>query len=159
MEKCECVFCKIVAGEIPSHIIWEDEDCIAFLSIFPNTQGVTVVALKSHFTSYVFDLPKEQYRKLMRASQVVAHHLDTFFPNVGRTGMIVEGFGVDHAHTKLVPMHGTGNMCEWKPILFEDTKFFTTYEGYLSSHDGPRVDDAELAKLASAISRHIRGKQ
>jgi diadenosine tetraphosphate (Ap4A) HIT family hydrolase len=39
----DCVFCKIVAGEAPSHKLWEDADHLAFLSIFPNTEGTTVI--------------------------------------------------------------------------------------------------------------------
>ncbi|MEK9173928.1 MAG: HIT family protein, partial [Patescibacteria group bacterium] len=41
-----CIFCKIVAKEVPSHVVWEDESHVAFLSIFPNTEGVTVVIPK-----------------------------------------------------------------------------------------------------------------
>ena len=41
-----CVFCKIVANESPSHRIWEDDNHLAFLSIYPNTPGVTVVIPK-----------------------------------------------------------------------------------------------------------------
>ena len=51
-----CIFCKIVNKESPAHIVWEDERHIAFLSIFPNTEGTTVVIPKEHHTSYLFDL-------------------------------------------------------------------------------------------------------
>ena len=40
-----CVFCRIVAGQEPAHRIWEDTDHLAFLSIFPNTEGFSVVVL------------------------------------------------------------------------------------------------------------------
>ena len=54
--KNECIFCKIVKGEIPCHKIWEDEKHLAFLSIYPNTNGFSVVIPKKHFPSYAFSL-------------------------------------------------------------------------------------------------------
>lgn len=52
-----CIFCKIVKGEAPFHKVWEDEKHLAFLSIFPNTEGFSVVITKKHYPSYTFDLP------------------------------------------------------------------------------------------------------
>src|SRR3989338_6485804 len=70
--------------------------------------------------------------------------------DVGRTGMIFEGFGIDHAHAKLFPMHGT-KMSEWKPLKSNVDKYFEKYEGYISSHDYRRADDEKLAELARKI--------
>ena len=50
-----CIFCKIIKGEIPSSKVWEDENFIAILDINPNTEGVTLVIPKKHYDSYVFD--------------------------------------------------------------------------------------------------------
>lgn len=52
-----CIFCQIVEGKAPCHKVWEDEHHLAFLSIFPNTDGFTVVIPKKHYPSYAFDLP------------------------------------------------------------------------------------------------------
>ena len=60
--------------------------------------------------------------------------LDKSFSDVGRTGMIFEGFGVDHVHPKLFLMHGT-RIRDWKPMTSKQTKFFKKYESYISSHD------------------------
>jgi hypothetical protein len=65
--------------------------------------------------------------------------------------MIFEGFGVDHVHSKLFPMHGTANMNEWKPLHSKIDKYFEQYEGYISSHDYKRADDTKLAALAKKI--------
>ena len=146
-----CTFCKIIKGELPSHRIWEDEEHIAFLSIFPNTEGATVVIPKTHYSSYAFELPDEVLTKLVRATKTVAKLLDAKLEDVGRTAMVFEGFGVDHVHSKLFPMHGTANMAEWKPIKSNVDKFFDQYEGYISSHDYKRDDDAKLAILAKKI--------
>lgn len=110
-----CIFCKIVKGEAPCHKIWENDSYLAFLSIFPNTEGFSVVITKEHYPSYVFDLPEEVLNGLVLASKKVAKLLDSKLDDVGRTGMIFEGFGVDHVHAKLFPMHGT-KIAEWKPF-------------------------------------------
>lgn len=147
----ECLFCKIVAGEVPAHQVWESETHVAFLTIFPNTPGVTVVIPKEHYTSYVFDLPDQVYQELLAAARTVARKLDRALPDVGRTGLIFEGFGVDHVHAKLYPMHGTANMAKWEPIESKQTDFYETYPGFLSSHDAERADDVVLAALAQQI--------
>ena len=146
----ECIFCKIVAGEIPSYKILEDEEFLAFLSIFPNTEGVTVVIPKKHYPSYVFDLPDEVLNKLMSFTKKVAKMIDSNLNDVGRTAVVFEGFGVDHIHAKLFPMHGT-RMSEWKPLKSNIDKYFEKYEGYISSHDYKRADDEKLAELAKKI--------
>ncbi|WP_237414689.1 HIT family protein [Acinetobacter nectaris] len=51
-----CIFCKMVNKEIEHHIVAEDEKFLAFLSLYPNTRGATVVIPKQHFSSYAFDL-------------------------------------------------------------------------------------------------------
>ncbi len=146
-----CLFCKIVAGKIPSHKIWEDETHLAFLTIFPNTEGFTVVVPKKHYPSYVFDLPDDVMSKLMIATKKVAKLLDVKLEDVGRTALIFEGFEIDHVHAKLFPMHGTKNK-DWKPVLSDDNlKYFEKYEGYVSSHNGKRVDDKVLDTLAKKL--------
>ena len=150
MEKQDCIFCKIVKGELPCHKIWEDEKYLAFLTIFPNTEGFSVVVTKEHYPSYAFDLPDKVLQDFMLAGKKVGKLLDKKLNDVGRTGMIFEGFGVDHIHAKLFPMHGT-KMKDWKPINSNVDKYFDKYEGYISSHNGKRADDAKLAELAKKI--------
>lgn len=144
----DCIFCNIVQGRAPSYVIWEDENHLAFLSIFPNTEGVTVVIPKSHYSSYVFDLPDNVLVELIFAAKKVAKILDEKLDDVGRTAMVFEGFGVDHIHAKLFPMHGTKDMDNWKPIKSSVDKYFEKYEGYISSHDYKREDNEKLAQLA-----------
>ena len=146
-----CLFCKIVSGEVPSHSVWEDEKHTAFLSIFPNTEGTTVVIPKEHYGSYAFDLPDTALSDLMLATKKVAKLLDHALEDVGRTAMVFEGYGVDHVHAKLFPMHGTADLAEWKKIESSVDKYFDRYEGYVSSHDYARADDAALAALAKRI--------
>jgi len=147
----DCWYCKIAQGKEPCHKIWENEDFLAFLSIFPNTDGFTILITKQHFESYIFDLKDELLHKLILASKIVAKLLDTKLKDVEKTGIIVESNGIDHAHIKLIPMHGTHKINKWSaPTGFLD-KYFNKYEGYLSSHESIRKDDKELEKIAKKI--------
>ena len=150
-----CIFCDIVEGKAPCHKIWEDEKHLAFLSIFPNTEGFTVVIPKKHYSSYAFDQPDEVLSDLVLATKQVAKLLDQSLDGVARTGMFFEGYGVDHLHSKLFPMHGTGDDTSFRPIASSHPKYFETYEGYISSHDYLRADDAKLAELAEKIRGNI----
>lgn len=150
----DCIFCKIVAGEAPCHKIWEDEKHLAFLSIFPNTKGFSVVIPRDHHSSYIFELPDEVVTELVLAAGKVAKLLDATLDDVGRTGMIFEGFGVDHIHAKLFPMHGTVES-EWSKRSSNVDKYFTEYEGYISSHDYKRADDDDLKVLAQKIRKEL----
>lgn len=145
-----CLFCSFVSGEIPCHRVWEDERYLAFLTIFPNTPGFTVVIPKAHRRSYAFDLPDDEFISLVAAAKTVGKLIDRAFEDVGRTAMVFEGFGIDHVHAKLIPLHGT-RMEEWRPICSDDQPFSERYEGFLTTHDGPRADDEVLARLAERI--------
>ncbi len=152
MKPNDCIFCQIVAGTIPAHKIWESATHLGFLSIFPNTEGFTVVIPKEHVGSNPFEQTDEVLHELISATKNVANILVDFFPDVSRCGMFFEGFGVDHLHSKLYPMHGTGDLESWKNIESGsmDT-YFETYPGYLSSHDSHRAADDKLAELAKSI--------
>ncbi len=146
-----CIFCKIVKGDISSYKVWEDNLNLAFLSIFPNTEGVTVVVTKKHYPSYFAELPDNVLHNLMSAVKKVSKLLDSKLEDVGRTGMIFEGFGVDHVHAKLYPMHGTANIENWEPIESSIDKYFKQYQGYLSSHDYRGISKEELEKTYKKI--------
>jgi diadenosine tetraphosphate (Ap4A) HIT family hydrolase len=148
--QADCIFCKIARGEAPCHKIWEDDRHLAFLSIFPNTEGFSVVIVKEHHSSYVFDLPESVMIGLIVAAKKVAKLLDSKLEDVGRTAMIFEGFGVNHIHAKLFPMHGT-TRDTWERHPSNVDKYFDKYEGYVSSHDYRRAEDEDLAELAKKI--------
>ena len=149
-----CLFCDIIEGKAPCHKVWEDKEHLAFLSIYPNTKGFTVVIPKQHCSSYAFEQSDEVLSKLIIASKQVANLLDKSFAQVARTGLFFEGYGVDHLHSKLFPMHGTGTDASFQPIASEVNKYFEQYEGYISSHDYKRESDEKLAKLAAFICSH-----
>ncbi|MBP9668725.1 MAG: HIT family protein [Candidatus Pacebacteria bacterium] len=146
----DCIFCGIAQGTMPCHRVWEDDKHLAFLSIFPNTEGFTVVIPKEHQDSYVAAVPEEVADGIFRAARIVARKIDAAFPDVGRTGFMFEGFGVNHLHAKLFPMHGTSDE-SWRQHKSHERRFFPVYEGFMSSHDSERADDAALATIAEKI--------
>lgn len=145
-----CIFCKIVAGLAPCHKIWEEPHYMAFLSIFPNTDGFTVVIPKHHLSSYVFDHPAEEINGLMAAAKQVSHLLVYKFSTVARVAIVFEGYGVDHLHAKLIPLHGTKDGT-WKQFSTTIKTKFDKYPGYISSHDAERESDEKLAEIATLL--------
>jgi histidine triad (HIT) family protein len=99
----DCIFCKIVEGEIPSVKIWEDEKHLAILDVNPISRGHALVLLKKH-EDYIFDLEDKEYLSLMLAVKKIAKIIkDKLKPR--RVGLLVEGFLVPHAHVHLVPIN------------------------------------------------------
>lgn len=144
----DCIFCKIVNGEVPCNKIYEDKDFLAFLDINPNTEGMTLVIPKKHYPSYIFDMSEEDYSKLMKISKKVAKMIDKNL-RVKRTAMVMEGMGIDHAHIKLYPMHGLKE--EFEENWAKEKIFFKKYEGYITTLIGERADDEILKRIAKKI--------
>jgi diadenosine tetraphosphate (Ap4A) HIT family hydrolase len=150
----KCIFCEIVQGNISKDLIfWEDEKFLAFLSIDPNTIGFSCVIPKKHFGSDVMKMDDDILRNFIIAVKKVSSILENYFEDVGRIGVLVEGTGIDHAHIKLSPMHGTEELKrgEWKQYLSGKEFWFDTYEGWISSGSGPMANMEELKKIAQSI--------
>ncbi|MPM79519.1 putative HIT-like protein [bioreactor metagenome] len=98
------IFSKIIAREIPAHIIAESDSCIAFLDISPLNFGHTLVVPKVE-TDYLFALDPEQLSDLMVFAQRVAKAIDRCSWGK-RVGVAVIGLEVPHAHIHLVPING-----------------------------------------------------
>lgn len=102
------IFSRIVAGEIPSYKIAEDEHYYAFLDINPVAPGHTLVIPK-HEVDYIFDLDDEEYAGLMAFVKRVAAAIKAAMPCV-KVGVTVLGLEVPHAHVHLVPLHKETDM-------------------------------------------------
>ncbi len=148
----DCLFCKIVAGEMPSHKIYEDDSYLAFLTLFPNTPGATVVIPKKHYSSYVFELPDAVYHDFLDIVRKVGLQLDAKIDDSNRTALIFEGFEIDHVHAKLYPLHGTADLNTWKPILSGKPEFHEKYQGYVTSIDGPKASEEDLEAMSNNLS-------
>lgn len=102
------IFSKIIAGEIPSYKIAENENCFAFLDINPVAPG-HVLCVPKHEVDYLFDLPDDEYHDLWEFARTVAAALKKATGCV-KVGVTVIGLEVHHAHIHLVPMNAEGDM-------------------------------------------------
>lgn len=146
----DCPFCEIARGKRDCHLVWEGPDHLAFLAPKPRTVGMTVLITKAHHPSDALELDDETLAALVVAAKSVSRLLKFGFDDVGRVGLVLEGFGVDHVHAKLYPLHGTA-MEGWKPILSGGRGRIELYRGEICSGDGPPADPAGLAALADRI--------
>ena len=99
------IFTKIIEGEIPCHKVAETDEHIAFLDINPIAEGHTLVVPKQEI-DYFFDLPDNLLQSTMDLSRTIAHAIDEALDPL-RTGVIVQGLEVPHAHLHLIPLYKT----------------------------------------------------
>ncbi len=99
----DCVFCKITAGEIPAHKVYEDDLVVAFLDINPWTTGHTLVVPKSHYKN-MLETPDELVAKVSVLAKDLASN---FKAPLGAEGFyfIAAGVDVDHFHMHIIPRH------------------------------------------------------
>jgi len=109
------IFSKIVAGDIPSYKIVEDDRFYAFLDINPVAKGHTLVIPKQE-VDYLFDEDDELLGAHVVFAKRVAAAIKTAIPCV-KVGMTVMGLEVPHAHIHLIPMQQEGDMDFKKPHL------------------------------------------
>ena len=104
MKDSNCIFCKILAGEIPWVKIREDDEFVALLDAFPNRKGMTLVMPKDHIDSDLFTKDDDFLTKYILAAKKVVEILKKWL-KVDRVGMAVEWLEVNHAHIKLYPFY------------------------------------------------------
>ena len=100
MEK-DCVFCKIVSGEIPSKKIYEDESALAFLDIHPQAPGHTLLIPKAHYR-WFYELPDALSDHLFRIAKQLTPELK-IQNAVDLVQVSIVGKDVPHVHIHLIP--------------------------------------------------------
>lgn len=108
-------FSKIIAGEIPSYKIAENEKFFAFLDIFPLREGHVLVVPKKEIDK-LFDLPDDYLREMLLFAKPIAHAIEKAF-DCNRCGISVIGLEVPHAHIHLIPINSANdlNFVQQKP--------------------------------------------
>ena len=119
----ECLFCKIVKGELPSSKIYEDEDTLAFLDIFPVNKGHSLVISKEHYEN-IFDVPEESLSKI---SSVMKNVADAVKKGVNADGIsIAQSNGKDagqvipHIHFHVMPRFKDDGLKLWPQGKYEE---------------------------------------
>jgi histidine triad (HIT) family protein len=109
------IFSKIIAGEIPSYRIAEDERFFAFLDIFPLAKGHVLVVPKTE-VDYIFELDDNTLGDMMIFAKRVAKAIDQVI-ECERVGVAVIGLEVPHAHIHLVPLNSVNDINFTQPKL------------------------------------------
>ena len=102
------IFSKIIAGEIPSYKIAENEKFFAFLDIFPLREGHTLVVPKTE-TDNLFDLPDDYLKDMLVFARPIAKAIERSF-TCNRCGISVIGLEVPHAHLHLIPINSANDL-------------------------------------------------
>lgn len=138
----DCIFCKIINGEIPSAKVYEDEEVYAFLDISQVTKGHTLVIPKTH-TKNIYETPPEVAKELFARIPVIANAIkETYQPlgmNLLNNNEAAAEQSVFHLHVHLIPRYGEGDGYKL---------------GWTVHQDDYTPDD--LAKIASEISSNIK---
>jgi histidine triad (HIT) family protein len=127
------LFSKIIAGEIPSYKIAENENFYAFLDIFPIREGHVLVVPKKEVDN-LFDLPQEYLQQMLVFAKPIAKAIEKSF-RCNRCGISVIGLEVPHAHLHLVPINSANDLN------------FTQAKSKASSENLKKVQEKILANL------------
>jgi histidine triad (HIT) family protein len=130
------VFSRIIAGELPARFVWQDEQCVAFLSIQPLKPGHTLVVPRREVDHWL-DLELPLLTHLTQVSQVIGQALQRGF-RPAKVGLMLAGLQVPHVHIHLVP------------ILSEQDLDFANQD--------PHPSESSLDEAASIIRRCLAGE-
>ncbi len=137
----DCIFCKIIAGELPSARIYESDTIFAFLDINPVAKGHTLIVPKGHYPT-LLETPLSLAEPLLQAMRLVAAGLrdvlqcDGF--NCLQNNLSAAGQMVFHTHWHIIPRFNNDGLCSWKHIHYRDTD--------------------EMQKTAASVNTQIAGR-
>lgn len=137
----DCIFCKIVNGDIPAHKVYEDDDVLAFLDISQTTKGHTLVIPKKHYDNFLAT-PKDIMHKVMDVAQRIGQ---AQMVTLGAKGVNIltnvnkeAGQSVFHFHVHVVPR-------------------YAAHEGFrIELKENENLKDLSLPVLAEEISKNIK---
>lgn len=116
----DCIFCRIMAGEIPSFRLYEDDETVAFMDINPVNPGHALVVHREHHPT-LYEIPAEDLGAVVRAAQVVARAVDRTLRPGGLNLLQCNGpaakQSVMHVHMHVIPRHeGDGLTMNWELV-------------------------------------------
>lgn len=137
----DCIFCKIISGEIPSAKVYEDEEVYAFLDISQVTKGHTLLIPKTHKKN-IFEFSQEEASRLFQRVPIIAEALKaTYSPeglNILNNNGETAGQTVFHYHIHLIPRYG------------REDGFHPVFKTHDSEYTGE-----DLQQIAKEIAAHI----
>jgi histidine triad (HIT) family protein len=119
----DCLFCKIISGEIPSEKIYENKNTFAFLDISPNNPGHTLVIPKKHSTN-LFDIEESDWLEAMKTVRFLAPIIEKAVEakgiNIAMNNKEVAGQVIDHSHIHIIPRHKEDGYRHWPGTPYKD---------------------------------------
>lgn len=119
----DCIFCKIVAKEIPAQIVYEDSYTIAFLDINPVNRGHVLVIPKDHYRDFT-ETPLDNLKNVVRTAKIISESLASA---VGADGFLVStnngvaaGQAVMHLHFHIIPRFNDDHLHAWTGRPYKD---------------------------------------
>lgn len=151
MVKQQCIFCKIVAGEIPNYTVYEDKKVMAFLDIQPATTGHVIVIPKKHY-SVLPQMPDDDVAYLFAVAKQLS---GVVFDTTGAQGVTLQqnngaaaGQTVPHVHVHIIPRFPDDKLnLEWKPQKMDEKQFAAVQSSIASKAKGLKI---RLAKASAA---------
>lgn len=139
----DCLFCKIAAGELPAHVIYQDNHIMAFLDLHPIRPGHALVIPRAHHVWFE-DLPETLATRITACAQSIARGMKRLY-GVERVSMFYTGIHVPHAHAHVVPMHHVHDVTS-AAYLGDGPDSFTA---------PPRLDPDEMARIARDLAAQL----
>ncbi|RID92727.1 HIT family protein [Gemmobacter lutimaris] len=135
----DCLFCRIAAGALPAHKLYEDDHILAFLDLHPIRPGHALVIPKAHHVWFE-DLPPDLATRVTTCAQQLARRMKALY-GVPRVAMFYTGIHVPHAHAHVVPMQDQHDV---------------TSAAYLAEGPGvfsapPQLPAEEMVAIAAAL--------
>ncbi len=123
-----CIFCKIVKGDIPCAKIFEDDKVLSFLDIAPANKGHALIVTKNHYET-LLEIPDDYLEDMMLKAKKIAQALSAALGNEGFNVLMnnkqVAGQLVPHAHVHIIPRFtGDGIKLNWKPKKYKNIDEF-----------------------------------
>jgi histidine triad (HIT) family protein len=132
----DCLFCKIIRGDIPSRKVYEDADTYAFLDINPVNPGHTLVIPKIHATD-MFDAEDSDWRALTGAVRIVAHAIEKGLSpdgvNIAMNNRAPAGQTVFHAHMHVIPRYEKDGFAPWPGTPYKEGEADAVLERIVSA--------------------------
>jgi len=144
MSKLTCTFCRIVSGDLPSSIIWEDDQVMAFMNLRAVNKGECMVIPKEHIDHFT-SIPDPLAAKMLLVAQRIGRRILALY-KPDRVGYVVHGYGVPHAHYLIVPQHDPNDITSQKFIQVVDGKIEFTDQHL------PLIPREELDRMAAELA-------
>lgn len=119
----DCIFCKIIKKEIPSNIIYEDQNTLAFLDITPINKGHTLVIPKKHYEN-IYDVPEDILKEITSTTKKVAKAIKSSLNpagiNITQNNEKAAGQDIFHIHFHIIPRYQKDGYQLWKGKKYEE---------------------------------------